>query len=307
MDKWMSRWCFNVTVCLLATASGAMAQQANWSAQYTTNPTPYNTAYATIDGNDGSIHLLGRRQWIGVDGAPSSVLINANAALPGLSAHAGLVVVYDEIGVERLTEVSAFFAKAVRLDENLQLATALNVGIRHYAARYSQLDPFDVKFNDDLLQTSPTVGLGVMLFQPDRFYVGASLPRLNIRELGTGSTDRAHHFRHTWHFTGAYLWEVDRDIALKPVSLVTYAKTLPVLLDVSVSSYFRQQFGVGVGYRSSGDIVGLLDYLSPLGFRVGYTYQTAVGSSRTNLLRGATHEISLGYYFLARAGRMSLL
>src|SRR5690606_33962900 len=162
--------------------------------------------------------------------------------------------------------------------------------------------PFDVKFREDLVETSPMMGLGVMLSRANHFYLGASLPRLNIRELGNASTNRAHHFRHTWHLTGAYLFHVDRDIALKPVSLITYTKKLSVLVDFSLTSYFRQQFGVGAGYRSSGDVFGLLDYLSPLGFRVGYTYQTSVGTNRRTLLRNVTHEIGLGYFFLGRSG-----
>jgi len=307
MDKWIKGRRSKLISCLLVATCSANAQQTNWSNQYMTNPTPYNIAYATLERDGGSLHLLGRRQWVGINGAPSSVLINANLALPTFSANTGLTILYDEIGAERLTEASAFFAKAVQLDENLQLAASLKVGIRHYTAHYSQLDPFDVKFREDLVQTSPTMGLGVMLFQPNHFYVGASLPRLNIRELGDASTDRAHHFRHTWHLIGAYLFEVDRDITLKPVSLISYTKTLPVSLDFSLSSYFKQQFGVGAGYRSSGDIVGLLDYLSPVGFRVGYTYQTAVGNNRNTLLRGVTHEISLGYYFLSGLRGISLL
>src|SRR5690606_17779786 len=99
-------------------------------------------------------------------------------------ATAGLTLRHESIAVERLSEASAFFAKSVRISETEHVAMSLNVGITYMDGRFSQLDPQDPAFRDDVREVDPLVGFGVMLYSPERYYIGLSLPRLMLGSLG---------------------------------------------------------------------------------------------------------------------------
>src|SRR5471030_1870392 len=128
--------------CFLLFASGASAQQFFSYSQYMNNLTPLNPAYSLLD-NNGSINALVRKQWVGIPGAPTTYIFNANLPLESIGASAGLIAMDDQFAVEHLTEINAYFAKSVRLTENDYLSVSINAGLMRYMANYSSLDPSD--------------------------------------------------------------------------------------------------------------------------------------------------------------------
>src|SRR5690606_26799455 len=95
-------------------------------------------------------------------------------------ATAGLSIRHESLAVEKLSEASAFFAKSVRISQTEYLGLSLNAGIAYMDGRFSQLDPHDPAFGEDVKEVDPLVGFGVMLYSPERYYVGLSLPRLRL-------------------------------------------------------------------------------------------------------------------------------
>jgi len=60
----------------------------------------------------GEASVIGRRQWVGMDGAPTVFWGSGHV---GFAATAGLNIRrHESLAVEKLTEASAFFAKSVR-------------------------------------------------------------------------------------------------------------------------------------------------------------------------------------------------
>src|SRR5690606_23386405 len=111
----------------------------------------------------------------------------------------GLNVRHERMAVEKLTEASAFFAKSVRISETEYLGLSLNAGFSNMDGRFSQLDPSDPAFREDVKETDALVGFGVMLYRPDRYYVGLSLPRLMLGSLGVGGGDSRYNFTNVYH------------------------------------------------------------------------------------------------------------
>src|SRR6187402_3236441 len=165
-----------VSIVLFAasvTAVQAQTQQFSFT-QYMDNLTPLNPAYSLID-QAGSVNTMARKQWVGIDGAPTTFLINANMPLSSIMGAAGLIVMNDQFAIERETQANAYFAKAVQLGQNNYLGVSINAGIKRYVANYSSLDPSDPTFSNDVRTTKPNIGFGVMYFS-DWYYVGVSAP-----------------------------------------------------------------------------------------------------------------------------------
>lgn len=267
---------------------------------------PLNSAYSLIDKN-GSLNALVRRQWTGIEGAPSTFIFNGNLPIEAVNGAAGLMVMNDQFAVEHLTEINGFFAKGIQLSQNQFLGVSLNAGIRRYVANYSSLDATDPQFRNDVRENKPNIGFGIMYYS-DHHYLGVSVPELSIRDLGNASAQRSDYFRNHFNFAGAYLFGKDGDdVRAKLAALATYTKGVPFILDFSTTIYFKELLGVGANYRTNNEMSGIISITSDI-LKLGYSYQ--FGTSSNNLggrLSNATHEISLSYRFGQHLSTRSIL
>src|SRR5690606_5232962 len=120
------------------------------------------------------------------------------------------------------------------------------------------------------------VGFGVMLYRPDRYYVGLSLPRLMLGNLGVGRDSR-YTFRSIYHLTAGALFNMGADFKLRPSLLVTYAENLRPQTEAGAMVFIKEVFGLGANVRSYGEVAGMAQiYFS--GFGLGYSYQFNPGN-----------------------------
>jgi type IX secretion system PorP/SprF family membrane protein len=282
-------------VLALATCSKVFAQQQIYSySQYADNLTAVNPAYSILD-KAGSVSVLGRKQFIGIDGAPSSLMLNANFPIESITGAAGVYVLNDQAAVEHQIEFNAFFAKGIQLTQTDYLAVSLNAGVRNYVGNYSQLDASDPQFMNDVRETKPNIGFGVMFYSAN-YYVGLSVPEFTIRSLGTASEQQANYLRTHYYFAGAYLADVSDDVKVKPATLVSYVNGSPVLANISGTLYLKEQLGIGLNYRTDKKAAAMLSVIGKA-FRVGYSYQFGTSSNNLGGVNITTHEVSISYRF----------
>ncbi len=280
------------------------AQQSFTYTQYMNNQTPLNPAFSLLSGT-GSLNTLLRKQLTGIEGAPSTFIFNMDLPVESVNGSAGLYVLNDQIAVEHLTEVNGFFAKSVQLNEDLHLGVSLNAGLRRYVANYSSLDAYDPEFRDDISETRPNLGFGI-LFYSDHFYIGASVPELTIASLGNASVQKNSYFKNHYHFSGAYIFENESDFKFKPAIFGTYASGVPFEANVSGTLYVKNTVGLGLNYRTSKEAAGLLT-INTKNFRVGYSYQFGTASTNLGGVKNSTQEISLSYFLGKPRGDLHLL
>jgi type IX secretion system PorP/SprF family membrane protein len=281
---------------LLVTGTSAFAQQQAvfTYTQYMDNLTPLNPAYSLLD-KAGSVNTMARKQWVGIDGAPTTFLLNANLPIESINASAGLIVFNDQFAIEHQTEVNAYFAKAIQLGQNDYLAVSLNAGLRNYIANYSLLDSSDPTFRNDIRETKPNIGFGVMYFT-DRYYVGISVPELTINSLGTASVQNNTNFTNHYYLTGAILADMSEDIKIKPAVLFSYSKGVPLTGDFSSIIYLKEILGLGVNYRTNNEMAGIIT-INVDTFHIGYSYQFNTSSSNLGGFNVPTHEVTISFRF----------
>jgi type IX secretion system PorP/SprF family membrane protein len=300
----LSRLVFSLLI--ISMFSSAKAQQLFSYSQYMNNLTPLNPAYSLID-KAGSVNAIVRRQWTGIEGSPSTFIFNANLPIESLGGAAGLTVLNDQFAVEHLTEVNLFFAKSIQLAENQYLAVSLNGGIRRYVANYSSLDAIDPQFRNDVRETKPNIGFGVIYYN-DHYYLGVAVPEFSTRSLGNASQVDNSYFNSHYNFSGAYLFgKAGDEVRLKPAALATYTKDVPFIADFSTTLYLKETLGIGGNFRTNNEMSGILSVNTEV-IKLGYSYQ--FGTASNNLggrLRNNTHEITLTYRFGRNLAQRSLL
>jgi len=284
-----------ITLTGVFVTSLALAQQPLTHTQHGKLRTVINPAASLIH-LDGEVSVIGRRQWVGIEGAPTVFWGSGHIGFDGIGATAGLNIRHESLAVEKLTEASAYFAKSVRISESEYVGLSLNAGFSYLDGRFSQLDPMDPAFREDVRETDALVGFGVMLYRPERYYVGLSLPRLMLGNLGlTG--DSRYQFTNIYHLTAGALFHLGTDFQFRPSLLVTYAESLRPQAEASAMFFVKEVFGIGANVRTYGEIAGMAQF-NFSGFGLGYSYQFNPGNQPLNQrINNTTHEIGLSYRF----------
>lgn len=275
---------------------GAHAQQQFTYTQFIDNLTPINPAWS-LTREGGAVNILSRKQWINIDGAPSTFMANGYAPIKSINATFGFTMLSDKVAIENLTEFNLFFAKSIKLFDDGYLSTAINGGFRNYSALYSTLDPNDPALvNTDIRENRGNVGASVLFYIPGKLYAGVSLPRLSFQNLGQGSVASSLHEKNFYFLNMGYTYKITDDLEWDNATVVAYTYNVPLQADVSTKIWVKNAFGAGLNYRAGNELAFLSSYKSR-NIRAGYSYQFGFGGTRVAGFDSATHEITLGLRF----------
>ena len=286
----------SICLLLLGCAMGLKAQQQQefGYTQYMDNLTPFNQAYSMLSKN-GSLSALIRNQFIGIQGAPNTFILNGTFPIESVNGAAGMLIMNDQFAIEHNTQISAFFSKSVQLGETQYLAVSLSAGMKYYTANFSSLDASDPEFRNDLRETAPNLGFGIMYYS-DKYFIGLSMPELTITGLGTAAIQDNTNFRNHYYFSGAFITDIADGIKLKPATLVAYARGVPVTANLSGTIFLQETVGVGVNFRTDNAAAGILS-INVNSLKIGYSYQFETGSKNLGGFNNSIHEITLTYKF----------
>lgn len=275
---------------------GLHAQQDPHYTQYMYNQNILNPAYAGSSG-DLSIGLLGRTQWVGLDGAPKTMTLNAHGKLNrGLGL--GLSVIHDNIGPVNETNLYVDASYTIQAGSGGKLAfglkgglTLMNVGL---LTKTDVIDLNDVAFSKDYSGGYPNIGAGVYYYT-DRFYAGFAIPGLletyqfdvdgfKFKDV----SDKRHMFG-----TLGYVFALNDNLKLKPSAMVKMVAGAPVSLDFNATMFINDKFEVGLSWREGDSIDGILGFQATPDLRIGYAYDyTLTNLSQYN---SGSHELMLTY------------
>jgi type IX secretion system PorP/SprF family membrane protein len=269
----------------------AQAQQQISHAQHGAFRHYFNPASSLL-APQGEIHLIGKQQWANIEGSPKIFWGSGHVGLDAIRSTLGANIRFESIGPDKQTDANIFFAKSVRLSENQYLGASINVGLTQFQGDYAHIDPNDPAFQDNIRETDFNAGLGLMFYQPEKFYLGVSMPRLSL-----GSPDNRYDFRNVYYTMAGAYFDLGGDIGLKPAVLASFVENEDVLVEASALVVLKKQFGVGVNVRSEGAMAALAQ-IQFGSLHLGYSYLFSTGSGAiTRRTHGASHEIGLGYRF----------
>ena len=285
---------------LFVTCASYAQQQALYT-QYMFNGLAINPAYA---GSQGALALtaLGREQWVGFEGAPSSQTFSAHAPLRNDKIALGGLLTHDKIGITDQYGVYAIYAYRIRMARGT-LSAGLQIGFNNYQAMFSRVKVRDDDNSftaDDLQGFLPNFGTG-LYYSTNRFYAGFSLPHLLTNPYPGADGSRAQQYRH-WFVTAGYVFDLNPDLKLKPNLLVKAVEGAPVEVDINANLLIREVLWVGLSYRSFDAVSALLELQATPRFRMGYAYDYTL--TGLNKITTGSHELMLNYRFMQKDQKM---
>ena len=132
----------SVILVLLLTVRVAIAQQEPMFTQYNFNTQTINPAYAGTWESMGFL-VLGRYQWVGMDGAPTTYTFSVQTPTRNEKVGLGLNVINDQIGREQRLSLFGDYSYRLKVGESAFLRLGLKFGVTNYnniLSRYAQND-----------------------------------------------------------------------------------------------------------------------------------------------------------------------
>lgn len=277
------------------------AQQDPMISQYMFSGHFINPGYAGSH-DYANLTLLGRKQWVGFDGAPYTGYLSFDMPVEKKHIGVGALVSNDHIGVTDRTEATGTFAYHLRTGEKSHLSFGLRAGVTYYSARLSKLTVWDqgdeVFTNDVTGKVLPVSGAG-FYFYTERFYAGVSVPNVISYKpstlLSLGLNDAPHLERHYLAAVG-YAIPAGEHLDIKPSVLVKYVNNAPVEADFNLHFFLYKTVWIGGGYRSGDGVVTMAEFQATKNLRIGYSYDMALTHLRN--YNSGSHEIMIAWDFV---------
>lgn len=276
--------------CLLS-----FSQQDPQYSLYMYNLPVLNPAYvgATEHVNLG---LLYRDQWTKIDGGPQTSTFYGNFTLSE-NLGTGISVIADQLGPVSETNVYADIAYSLTLKNNHKLAFGLKVGATFHDIGLNNLTVFDANdpfFSENINSTTPNIGAGLFYFT-DNYYAGISIPNmLNAVHLNANGNKLGSETQH-FFVTGGYVFQLSKNIKLKPSFLVKSAFEAPLSFDLNTNVLLYDVLELGLSYRYDDSFSGLVNFAITPQLNIGYAYDAITSDIRA--FSASSHEVIIRYNF----------
>lgn len=271
------------------------AQQDPQFSQNMFNLLSVNPAYAGAE-NTMVVSAINRQQWIGIDNAPVSTVVNFSTPINflGRKHGVGLSIIRDELGFEKNTGIRFSYSFQKELS-NGSLHFGVSLGLQNNALKGEWYVP-DGNAIDDLgaatiddgqMVLDPSIGL---FYKGDNLYAGVSVLHLTEPNVAYNESVETYLARH-YYATAGYKIELNETWDVTPS---VFYKTDAVIsqIDINTLLTYNKRVWAGVSYRRDDAIVGMLGVLFNNGIQIGYAYDIS-----TSKIAKASHEFLLAYRF----------
>lgn len=255
--------------------------------------------------------LLFKKQWVGIDKAPTIKALDVNMPIGKTNSAIGVNIMDDQFGYTKNTQLTLNYAYRVRLNYKNFIAFGLGAMANLYSANLSAIPTKDA--NDPLLngdvatQFTPNFKFGTYYFT-DNFYFGLGIPNLLTNKYVassinnySASTSFDYNQLHFFVHSG---WQKNIGVNLKfmPSVLIKQVAGAPLQIDANLQFMINNKIGIGASYRTMGTYIGLLNIQLVKQLNVAYAYNYHTGAIKP--YTSGSHEVMLGFKFINTAKKM---
>lgn len=296
------------------------------STQYIFNGILFNPAVSGIE-NYIDAKIGYRKQWTGLEGAPTSQYISINAPIGDNYVRSsvnsfsqegynpmsrafinsytaaephhgiGLYAITDKAGRIRNTSLQLSYAYHIGLTNMLNLAVGAGGGISSLSIDVDNIiveqpdDPLFMADNNNLIRPDLSVGLWLYSAQ---FFAGVSGKQTfgkTAQIVNNQQVQKAYQLA-VFYGSAGYKFFLDEEIAAIPSVLITYWTNAPVAIDANLKFAFKDKFWLGGGFRNNDSYSMLAGVNFKHLINISYSYDLSTSPIR-NVSHGG-HEIVLG-------------
>ncbi|MBE6300800.1 MAG: type IX secretion system membrane protein PorP/SprF [Parabacteroides distasonis] len=288
-----------LVVMMVTCVTGVRAQYDSQLSQYFMAMGYYNPAYVGVR-EDLNLLALSRLQWLGIEGAPKSIFINADMPLKlGKTNHGvGLSIFTEGIGLFQNTHVNLQYAYKQKLFGGT-LSVGLQFGLVNQSFNGEKVFYPTSQFHQQQDQAIPNTqvsGMGMdigagLYYTHKKFYVGVGATHLNKTEVRLDEYSSMY-LSSTYNLTGGYNIQLRNPLYELQPSVFLKTDMQSFQADITARLVYNKMFNGGFSWRVNESVILLLG--AKFGsFHVGYAYDFPT----TPILKGTSgsHELMVSY------------
>jgi len=287
------------TLLLLLISLNVAGQLTPATDQYILNPQVINPACA---GNRGVLNISAfyRKQWVGVNGAPSTVTLSIDAPVLDDRIGLGLILGSDKIGVSKENQLITNYAYRLNIGKGV-LSLGFGAGIITTNTEWSELETAEQGDEFYLVDSHPFIvpQFNFGSFYSNRnFFAGFSIPRLFSYKFDFDKSKyqvMSDPDLYNYMLFSGYDFDISRGVKIMPSLLLSYTASSRLLYDINAHVSFSDRFLVGASYRNNRSIGGLFQIRINNQFRIAYIYDYE--TSMLGKYSNGSHNICLRYEF----------
>lgn len=284
----------------------SVAQQDYQFTHYMYDNLSFNPGYAGIT-NSICGTVMGRQQWAGFEGSPTTALINVHAPVKLLRGGLGLTYINDQLGFEKNNIARLAYSYHLGGIGPGILGIGVSGGIVQKSIGADWITPDGTPASDDqAINTGGAIGntsnisdlvsdfnLGAFYYAPN-MYFGLSATHIGQAEMLNLNVQNVHHY---W-LTAGYTHEFNPNLKLRPNVLVK-SDVASTQLDLNVNVLYKNMVWGGLTYRLGDAIAPMVGYQHKFEnngtLRIGYSY--GITTSQIRNYSSGTHDFMLNYCF----------
>lgn len=287
---------------LLFIANIGFGQINPTSNQYVLNPMSINPAYA---GEAGALNIstFFGRQWVGVDGSPTTLAFSADAPFADRKLGLGLMIISDKIGVTKENQLATNYAYKIELKDGI-LSFGLGANIIMTNTAFSDLvvvDPGDeIYLIDSKIYMVANFSFG-MYYSNKSYFAGFSVPKLlnysfdfTKNKYVIDNSIR----NYSYLFNTGYVYNASEKFKIFP-SLLLRLSSVPadskLQYDINAHIGYLNKFWIGGSYRNKRTFATMFQIQPNDQLRIAYTYNIEL--SQLGKYSKGSHEVMLRYTF----------
>lgn len=264
---------------------------------YIFNGLSINPAYA---GSQECLNLnfWAKKQWVGMEGAPSSMMLSAHTPVKNEKIALGLTAFNDSWGINNNTGLSGIYAYRINITDKIKISSGLSIGLINQRINYRTLttkDENDQVLTDNISLFTPDFSAGVFI-NTDKVYVGISALHLQSNfKLTNESSIFSPYLRKQFFATAGYVFTINQGLKLKPNVLLRIYSSAPLQADLNCTAHIRDVLWLGVSYRTTNDWSFLAQIIISPPLHIGYAID--LNKNFSNSTSYNSHEIMVNYKF----------
>lgn len=287
-----------ILIFFVLSVTTSKAQQDPTFTQYYFNTQSINPAYAGTWDNTGFM-VLGRHQWVGMSGAPTSYTFSFQTPARSQNVALGLNVIADIVGYEKRFSLNFDYSYKVKITKETSLRLGFKGGITSYSTNLTAYtgypgDPADPMFMTDINnKLMPNFGVGGFMYNKE-YYIGLSSSHIfNIGSNDNNSNYSSKGELHHLYLMGGYVFELSEKLRFKPTFLARYNFGASMVVDLTANFLLGEKVWLGANYRNGDSFGFIAQWIFDNKLRIGYAIDYSI--TQLSSFNYATHEVMVSY------------
>jgi len=287
---------------LFAVAIAGSAQQDYQFTHYMFDNLSFNPGYAGIT-NSFCGTVMGRQQWAGFEGSPTTGLLNVHAPVRLLRGGLGLTYINDQLGFEKNNIVRLAYSYHLAGIGPGTLGIGVSGGIVQKSINATWITPDGTPAQNDaainatgnassISEMVADFNFGAFYYAPN-MYFGLSVTHLGQADMMDVNIQNVHHY---W-LTAGYTHTFNPNLKLRP-GLLVKTDAASTQIDLNANVLYRDMVWAGLTYRLGDAIAPMIGYQKKFDratLRIGYSY--GITTSQIKNYSNGTHDFMINYCF----------